>query len=334
MPGPTHLIAMNQSDIDRVVHAVLYEGFIPHPDPARLKRTPQRFNFGRVFPESYSVMENGVEPCMMQTQCLVDGPASALLRATVRFLQPLEKDIGALAAPIPVMPPADNPDFFHVVPQLKIEGRVYDSTLEAVERTIELPALSLDSLCDQPRTVPFSFTTSHSVEPILDRRKHIAGVIVRCHDSIAGVVEFSAEPVDVFCHRVTLTIKNSSRVPCDVHGDKEEIMMRTFVSTHTVLQASGAEFISLIDPPEVHAKAATECHNIGTWPVLIGDSDKQERDAMLSSPIILYDYPGIPAEAAAEAITGTKPAKKTIAKKKRGPASQGRRKFNRTAIGE
>jgi hydrogenase maturation protease len=288
------------------------------------------------------VLENGVEPCMMQTQCLVDGPASALLRATVRFLQPLEKDIGALAAPIPVMPPADNPDFFHVVPHLEIEGQVYDSTLEALERTIELPALSLDSLADQPRTVPFSFTMGHSVEPILDHRQHIAGVVVRCHESISGVVEFSAEPVDVFCHRLTLTIKNTSRVPSDVHGDKDEIMMRTFVSTHTVLQATGGEFVSLIDPPEVHAKEATECHNIGTWPVLIGDSAKMECDAMLSSPIILYDYPDVPPEAVAveNPSSGKKASKMKLdcpgnAKKKRDATKKTKRvKFNRIAMGD
>src|SRR6185369_9516919 len=42
--------------------------------------------------------------------------------------------------------------------------------------------------------------------------------------------------------------------------------------------------------------AAAACQNVGTWPVLVGDEEKQERDTVLSSPIILYDYPRVAPE--------------------------------------
>jgi hypothetical protein len=38
------------------------------------------------------------------------------------------------------------------------------------------------------------------------------------------------------------------------------------------------------------------CKNIGAWPVLVGEEERADRDAMISSPIILYDYPKIAPE--------------------------------------
>ena len=45
------------------------------------------------------------------------------------------------------------------------------------------------------------------------------------------------------------------------------------------------------------------CDNRGTWPVLIGEEG--DRDAMLSSPIILYDYPAIAPESPGDLFDGT-----------------------------
>ena len=52
------------------------------------------------------------------------------------------------------------------------------------------------------------------------------------------------------------------------------------------------------------ATSASEgCRNVGAWPVLAGDEG--QRDTMLSSPIILYDYPQIAAESAGDLFDGT-----------------------------
>ncbi|MGH7936961.1 MAG: hypothetical protein ACREFG_00510, partial [Chthoniobacterales bacterium] len=50
--------------------------------------------------------------------------------------------------------------------------------------------------------------------------------------------------------------------------------------------------------------AAKACKQIGTWPVMMGDEGKGERDAMLSSPIILYDYPKIAPESPGDLFDG------------------------------
>jgi hydrogenase maturation protease len=74
------------------------------------------------------------------------------------------------------------------------------------------------------------------------------------------------------------------------HG--ENPLLRSLVSTHTVLNVQDGEFISLHAPPGRFADAAAACLNVGTWPVLIGE--EPERDCMLSCPRILYDYPRLP----------------------------------------
>jgi hypothetical protein len=75
------------------------------------------------------------------------------------------------------------------------------------------------------------------------------------------------------------------------------------LSTHTLLGVHGGEFISLLDPPENCRAAAAACRNIGTWPVLAGSEG--DRHTMLSSPIILYDYPQIAPESHGDFFDGT-----------------------------
>ena len=70
------------------------------------------------------------------------------------------------------------------------------------------------------------------------------------------------------------------------------------LSTHTLLGVEGGAFVSLLDPPDRCNGAARDCRNIGTWPVLAGSEG--DRHLILSSPIILYDYPRIAPESAGD----------------------------------
>src|SRR5258708_6782245 len=84
---------------------------------------------------------------------------------------------------------------------------------------------------------------------------------------------------------------------------RDEAIRASFVGTHTILSISNGRFVSLIDPPEWARAAATGCTNVRTWPVLIGANG--ERDVMLSSPIILQDYPEIAPESAGDLFDST-----------------------------
>ena len=50
-------------------------------------------------------------------------------------------------------------------------------------------------------------------------------------------------------------------------------------------------------------KNVKECQNLRTWPVMVGNNG--ECDAMLSSPIILYDYPQIAPESPGALFDGS-----------------------------
>ena len=84
---------------------------------------------------------------------------------------------------------------------------------------------------------------------------------------------------------------------------REEALAQSMVSAHTILTVTNGEFVSLLEPLDHLRALASECRNIGTWPVLVGENG--ERDAMLSSPIILYDYPKIAPESPGALFDGT-----------------------------
>jgi hydrogenase maturation protease len=67
-----------------------------------------------------------------------------------------------------------------------------------------------------------------------------------------------------------------------------EALMRSLISTHTILGVRPGEFVSLLDPPEAFREAAAGCRNIGTWPALVWEEG--ERDGLLSSPVIAHEF--------------------------------------------
>jgi hypothetical protein len=104
-----------------------------------------------------------------------------------------------------------------------------------------------------------------------------------------ALVETTAEHLDGTLYRLIVRVWNQS--PYSGDGDATR---KSMLSTHTILTVRRGAFVSLIDPPPEFRDAASGCHNLGTWPVLVGVEG--EYDTMLSSPIILYDYPQIAPE--------------------------------------
>jgi hypothetical protein len=155
-------------------------------------------------------------------------------------------------------------------------------------------------LLERPRNHEFTFEASETREPEI-----FQGVgIRRRQDAICGVLEIAAEAVDAEVSRITVRVVNRTPLPEAAIADQDAILMRTFASTHTILHVRDGEFISLLDTPAAHAAAAAACKNIGVWPVLVGDEAKRERDTMLASPIILYDYPKIAPESSGDLFDG------------------------------
>lgn len=118
--------------------------------------------------------------------------------------------------------------------------------------------------------------------------------------AIEGIVETSARQVRDGVFRVTVRITNRNAL---AEGSRETILLRSLVSTHTILSIRQGEFVSMLDPPEAYRDDAAQCRNLGTWPVLAGQEGT--KDTLLSSPITLYDYPQIAPESGGDYYDGT-----------------------------
>jgi hypothetical protein len=294
---------MNRPALDQIVNAVLYEGYILYPyRPSSKKNQIARFTFGRVYPQDYSVAQEGKEPCVMQTEFLVrDESKDAVANISVRFLHPLARDVGRLPEPVAEWKPAAEPRF-EIVPRLEVDGKLYQTWQEAVEREVTLPPAALQTAGGREHS--FSFPALREVEPVQNAEGLIVGAVVRRVEAIEGSVEVKLEMIEPDAVKIRVRILNQTSVPNESLENQEAIALRTFASTHTILQVGGGECISLLDPPGQYLEAAKTCQQIGAWPVLVGDEKKGERDVMLSSPIILYDYPKIAPESPGDLFDG------------------------------
>ncbi len=292
---------MSESPVDRIVRAVLYEGYILYPYRPSAAKNRQRFTFGRVYPKAYSEAENGAEPWAMQTQVLVQRQPNTAptLRLTIRFLHPTARTVGRFPEPLAAL--SEDAEFERVR-ALRIGERMYQTWQEAVERTVELPPLDLSTSTET--TFPFSFPASRALEPIEDDDARIVGVLERVQQGLEGDVHVAVETVDEQTLRVAIRIENRTPMPEAMPEDDEAVVMRTLASAHTILTVENGAFLSLLEPPDTYAEAAAACENVGTWPVLVGEKADDERHTMLSSPIILYDYPELAPESPGDFFDG------------------------------
>lgn len=308
---------MTASLVEKIADAVLYEGYILYPYRPSAVKNQQRWNFGALCPETYSVAQRGTENWTMQTECLVEGGENTTVDLKVRFLHLLVREVGqrvddcqlpASACSHYQVEPSGSKSHYAAVGSLEVNGRLCQTWQEAVEREVVVSAIPLNN-AGEPTKQKFSFPQSKTVEPLRDDVSgKVVGVIVRRQQAIEGVVEVRIDDVSSKAGiksplRLTVRILNRTRFENAESRSRDEALMRSFVSTHTILNVDKGEFVSLLDPPDSFQLAAAECSNIGTYPVLVGAEGA--RDCMLSSPIILYDYPQIAPESAGNLYDGT-----------------------------
>ena len=275
--------------VKKIAEAVLYEGYILWPYRRSAKKNRQRWTFGGVYPRAYSEARGEDDPWIMQTQCLVLGDEESTIDVKVRFLHVVERKVGKKRG-----------ETLEFVEELRVGGELYLSWDEAIEREVAVGRFKLSELLGSPKRVEIDVPEGSGEEPLKDPTGEVVGAVVRGWRSLRGAVEVEAEPLREGLFKITVKITNTTPWGGE---ERETVLRQTFVSSHTALEVEGGEFVSLMDPPEELREAVQECENIKTWPVLVGEEG--DRSMMLSSPIILYDYPQIAPESPGDLFDGT-----------------------------
>ena len=274
--------------VKKIAEAVLYEGYILWPYRRSATKNQQRWTFGGVYPRAYSEARGEDDPWIMQTQCPLSGDEASTIEVRVRFLHVTERKVGVRGD-----------ETLKFVEELRVGGELYLPWDEATEREIEVGRFKLSELLESPKRVEIDIPGGSSEEPLADPTGEVVAALVRSWRSLRGMVEVEAEPLQDGLFRMTVRITNTTPWGGE---DRESTLRQTFASTHTVLEVKGGEFVSLMDPPEPFREAVRGCENLKTWPVLVGEEGG--RSMMLSSPIILYDYPQIAPESPGDLFDG------------------------------
>lgn len=259
---------MNLQAGEQIAKAVLYEGYMLYPYRPSSVKNRQRFNFGVVSPKAYSDAQEGTEPCSIRTECLISGDAGTRFESRIRFLH-LQTRSGLSSESLP------------------------DGWQEAVEREVGSPEYSIGELNEGTLSHSFAFPAAVKIDANRDEHRQ---------EAVEGIVDISETKISDDVYKISVQVRNLTPLR-SFPADRDSALMHSLVSTHAILGVKGGQFVSLLEPPEGLQEWAASCQNVGAWPVLVGDPG--QRDTMLASPIILYDYPQIAPESAGDLFDGT-----------------------------
>jgi hypothetical protein len=291
---------MNLASVEAVVKALLYEGYILYPYRASNVKNRQRWTFGGLYPRDYTRLDEN-SASWNQTECLVRGSLASEVEIHVRFLHVVRREVGSFASTMTERP-ADGEPACTIVPRLTLNGDVFQSWDEAVEREIVASSRLSELVCGPPLTIPFAVSGDRDVKPLHGPDGQLHGLLIHTSSDLRGELTIAATDVGPGQFRLTIRIDNITPYPDAEPNQPLQPHWCAFASTHTILGIQGGAFVSLLDPGAL-ADAAAACHNQGTWPVLVGETGSA--DTILSSPIILYDYPEVAPESPGDLFDAT-----------------------------
>ncbi|MEV7084425.1 hypothetical protein AB0O07_00745 [Streptomyces sp. NPDC093085] len=279
------------AELDRVravADAVLYEGYLLYPYRASAHKNRSRWQFGVLGPPHATAASFAEEPGMAMG-CLLSvppgGPVPAEVTLRLRFLQHQVREVRRRTG--------DGAE--HAVPELVVAGTSVLSWDEAVEREIDLGPVPLTGATDRLRTV----AGGEETEPLTDAGGVRVGSVVRRREPLAARVRTDAVRDGAFV-RLTVSVENEH---AGAVAGKEAALRVSLIGAHLLLQARGAGFVSLREPPDGAADAAARCAHHRCWPVLAGPEGAT--DTVLGAPIILYDHPEIAEQSAGDLFDST-----------------------------
>lgn len=261
-------ISDSDSVLEQITNTVLYEGYSLFPYHRSSVKNQKPIPFGVIYPEEYQ-MENPSAPSLMQTECIMVANNGSSVNMNLRFLQLTASESNTV----------------HTF------GMRSQSGWQTVERQINSGDLLVSDLMKRPEIFTIDFSKIEETEIL---NKPVKGKFSKQARSVSpikgkvllGIIQVKGAE-NIFQLRVT--VMNTSPVKNAALMSRDEAFLQSLLSTNTILRIRNGEFISDQNPPENLAPFAEMCKNIGTWPILVDTNNT----CILSSPIILYDYPEI-----------------------------------------
>jgi hypothetical protein len=290
--------------VEEIANAVLYEGYMLYPYRPSSVKNRQRWNFGVVYPKPYSEMQSGSDNWFMQTECLTTGEG-AQLGVKVRFLQAVARTIGRPKLSLDDWPSsrgAAAEQDLEIVKTLQVGEQILQPWEEAIEREIVLPEFPLSDASSETHTSVIRYPAERKLEPVRGLDGRIAALIIRTKNSLSAQIDVARTRLQDGLFKASVVVKNVTATDA-AFASRSEALLQSLLSAHAILRIEGGEFVSLLDPPASLKEFVSRCNNLGTWPVLAGEEG--QRNTMLSSPVILYDYPQIAPESAGDLFDGT-----------------------------
>jgi hypothetical protein len=264
---------VNRELAHKIADAILYEGYMLYPYRPSALKNRQRWSFGILYPPAYPEVRGGTERSQMHSECLIEA-ADTSIGIELRFLQL-----------VPGQAKHRDERGFEFSPP--VTSKSAESSDEAVERSVEIEV----ALGAEHHPVEFQFPPTHATEADQSDIDLLRGTIT----VTTGLIRDGA-------WKLTIDIANTSSLS-SASLDRTSALRQSLLSAHMILTANGAKFVSLLDPPEPLKNAAAACVNVGNFPVLVGSED--QRDMLLCSPILLYDYPQIAPESSGDFYDST-----------------------------
>jgi hypothetical protein len=270
----------------KVADSILYEGYVLYPYRASANKNQMRWQWGVLMPPAYHDLDPS-EESFSQTECLLEGHGpETVVRIKVRFLHAQAKTVERVVD--------HDGSTFRPVDSLEVGSSVIVPWDEAVEREFDA-TFPLADLLGRERTVPLEAPGGSESEEVRDASGQLAGRIVRERQALSGTLRVFAEEFEgpYGLAKLRLRVENDTAWDEPV-PNRNLALRRALVAHHVIVVVEGAEFVSLLDSPEWARPAVASCQNVRTWPVLLGDESRPE--VVLSSPIILYDFPVVAPE--------------------------------------
>lgn len=280
-----------------IADAVFYEGYLLYPYTATAHKNKMRWQFGVVVPKAHEAAGTG-EHGHQQTDVLFESGPGARIDVLLRFLHVETRTVEAYAG-----------GAFVPVASLTVGDTQFLTFDDSIEREVH-------AACEPAAGIRAEFAICFEgdtrVEELHDAAGAIVGRIIRRRWPLRGSLALAAKALDddlapdgKRVSQFRVRVENTSEV---VPAAERGVVMRTaFVSAHTLIGISGGAFWSPIDPPDPELAARVVAANEHTWPVLVGGrtTDEQRAAIVLSSPIVLGDFPTTAKNTNADAFDAT-----------------------------